>query len=575
MAKLTKAEEAELAALEAEEQAAAAKKPSALTPEEEAELAALEAEEQDALGAGLVGAQQGLTFGFADEAKAARDAALLKLAGDPESLKELYARNLPEYRQEVEAAKESPAFIAGQLAGGVVSPVKLPGGLIAQGAAQGAIQSAGEQEGPLDIAQLAKSAALGGGLGGALGAIGKGIAAIPGAAKKGAEKLAMKATGATGPQAAQFAEGAGRRLLDEGVVRFGDDVEAILQRASGMKSAAGDEIGAILQKADEQGISVSSDDLISAITARAKELAKDPSQAPAAKQLLAIAEDVAGAKQPQMALSAVEEAKRGFQGRANYANPEGTVAVKEAGRVFREATEKALPQDKYAPFMALKKKVGFLEPVVEAAEKRALQEQQAKLLGFRDLVAGGAGAAALGPVGAVAAPALNRAIQARGAASAAVTLDLIPRSVEGIKAALPKLAQANPQLAAELSAAVKLPKQQAVKALVPLLTAFGDAFEEGRYPSEIDGKLYSEEDREAHRDVIKEQYAKDPIARAKALSALNKEGLMIEEDDLIAAQERVAETQADLMQSMLEDESSPYETEYEEDEITPRKRSQY
>lgn len=61
-----------------------------------------------------------------------------------------------------------------------------------------------------------------------------------------AEKLALRATGATGAQASRFAPGTGRALLDNGIVKFGRTPEGVADAASAALDETGTKIGGIV-----------------------------------------------------------------------------------------------------------------------------------------------------------------------------------------------------------------------------------------------------------------------------------------------------------------------------------------
>lgn len=99
-----------------------------------------------------------------------------------------------------------------------------------------------------------------------------------GALSSEAEKLAVKATGATGKQAAEFAPDAGRQLLDRGLVKFGSSAPAMADRAADALEASGKNIGDVLSQLDAQGAGVATSDLVSGLRARASSLGNDPSK---------------------------------------------------------------------------------------------------------------------------------------------------------------------------------------------------------------------------------------------------------------------------------------------------------
>jgi hypothetical protein len=119
------------------------------------------------LEAGLYGAADTASFGTADEIRAGIRGGIDALrTGQP--LGEAYDARLAESRGMMRDAREdrSGAFIAGQVAGGLVAPIS--GGPVRAGATVGAAYGLGSGEGAGDRLQ---GAAVGGAIGGAIGAI--------------------------------------------------------------------------------------------------------------------------------------------------------------------------------------------------------------------------------------------------------------------------------------------------------------------------------------------------------------------------------------------------------------------
>ena len=208
-----------------------------------------------------------------------------------------------------------------------------------------------------------------------------------------AETQAVKATGATGVQARQFAPGTGRALLDNGVVGFGRSQAEIADAADAVLGDQGNVIQKTIDELTNKGAGSNSADLAAGIQAKIDELAGDPAQSTVIKQLEAIKADVeAGKVAPSLAQT--EETKRGFQGMVNYANPEGNVAKAAAADVYRQAGEASAQKvdgDLADKFLDAKKLYGQLKPVADASERRALQLQQSPTGGLGDMVAYGVG----------------------------------------------------------------------------------------------------------------------------------------------------------------------------------------
>lgn len=131
---------------------------------------------------GLRGLAQGVSFGFADELTGGAEALWEAANGDPRTFGELYKAARDESRANYKTAEEAnpKTYMAGQV-GGAVGTALVPGlggAGIAKLAAQGAAQGLGSSEADLlegDLAGAARDTAIGGGIGAATGAIGKGI----------------------------------------------------------------------------------------------------------------------------------------------------------------------------------------------------------------------------------------------------------------------------------------------------------------------------------------------------------------------------------------------------------------
>ncbi len=138
-----------------------------------------------------------------------------------------------------------------------------------------------------------------------------------------AAKQAVKATGATGKQAAKFAPEAGQELLDRGIVKFGDSQAKVAEKASEALAKSGEEIGSVLTDLDKRGATVDHADLVSGLRKRAAEVGKDHSQFNVSDSLNKLADRIeatatAAGGDGKMPLSEVEKMKRGFQSGANY-----------------------------------------------------------------------------------------------------------------------------------------------------------------------------------------------------------------------------------------------------------------
>lgn len=375
-------------------------------------------------------------------------------------------------RRQAELQKENPgSFAAGQVAGTIASSIPVAkaaqGATVAaralQGAGAGAIygaaQNTSEQEGEvgnLDLMERGINSFAGGlmGAGSSLGvdalakgagAAGKGLNAARNKAgnyfKKGAEDLIENATGATRKQAENYKEGTGRFLLDNKLAGFGDTAEDIAEKTGRAIKSAEDKIDSSLRALDERGVTVSQDKIVENLQKRIEILKEDPSQASLVKNLEGILDDVINTGKSEVKLSAAEQTKRGYNTSARmWDNPKGgpgKQADKMAYRAYKESVEEAAQAADPAiaeTFKKGKSEFGLLNPVVDAAEKRAKQLNQSPLGGLLDTTAilGGAmttddplsgGLAGLG------AAIARRKISPRMASSLAVTFDGVAKKL--------------------------------------------------------------------------------------------------------------------------------------------------
>ena len=268
--------------------------------------------------------------------------------------------------------------------------------------------------------------------------IGKAAAAAPSAAKKLAEDLAEKATGATAVQAQKFKKGAGRELLDRGIVKFGQNPEETAKIAAAQVSKAESTIDSALKSLDEKGVKVKVDDVVQKISSEIESLKKDPSQSDIVKRLSSIVEDIKATGDEFVNVSAAEKTKRGFNKIAgNWLDPEKGQAGKIAYRAYRDAVETVAAKE--APeiaksFKEAKQTYGLLSPIQEASERRAQQLKQSPIGGLLDTAAAGGVGASVGGVeglaAGVAAAAARKAIAPRIASSSAVTLNEVSKALE-------------------------------------------------------------------------------------------------------------------------------------------------
>lgn len=408
------------------------------------DMAKMEAEAPTELDSGARGALQGATAGFADEISGATEALWNAAKGDPRTFGELYRTYRDESRANFKKAEEAnpKSFMAGNV-GGAVATSLIPGmggATIGKLALQGAAQGLGSSEADLtegEFAQAAKDTAVGAGTGAAIGGAGKVLSA--GASKvapsvknalsktgdylgEQAEKLAVKATGATGNQSLQFADDAGRQLLDRGLVKFGDNAGKIAQRVGAASDDAGRAIGEAMETLEKQGVTASVDNVVTALESKIDDLAQTPGNERIIKQLQAEVDNLYNRGQSNLPIGAGEQAKRNFQGQTNYFSPEAEKkASAQVASAFREEVEQAAQKADPTTanlFKQEKETFGLLAPIKEAAEKRAAQQAQSPFGGLTDVVTG----ATTGPKGLAAKYAIEQ-VGRRAASSGAVIAD--------------------------------------------------------------------------------------------------------------------------------------------------------
>lgn len=418
------------------------------------------------------GAFQGGTLGFADEIAGALQAPI----GAAKSIANKFGADFDESEYtaarddsrllDAQASERSPgAFTSGQVAGSVASSLipglnvvkgaKLGGTALAAGK-QGLAMGLGDSTGK-NVGELALDSLIGLGQGVAGGTVGYGLGKglekgaqyagktfnrIGDYLSDGAEKLYVKATGATGRESQKFAEGAGRKLADRGMIKFGDTPENIATRLQGAMDEAGGAIDSSLKGLDAQGVMANVENVTQGLEEQIKSLAKDPSQASTVRRLQSIVDDIKATGSNAVPVSEAEVTKRGFNKAAgNWMDPEAGAAAKQAYLGYMDEVERAALDANPAladKFTKAKETWGLLSPVKEAAERRAAVLNQSPFGGLLDatsIVGGGVlGAGNDDPtsgVGAGLALAMaRRGIAPRLASSGAVTADLLAELVK-------------------------------------------------------------------------------------------------------------------------------------------------
>lgn len=309
------------------------------------------------------------------------------------------------------------------------------------GGAYGAVVNPGAREGevnPLQVGSRVKNAALGAVTGaatqGLVEGVPKGIAAVGRGLKNKAEKLAESATGATRVQAEKFQEGAGRDLLDKGLVKFADAPGDIAKRLESAIENAKTNVDDILTTLDDAGIKIKRSDLVAALKEKLSEVKASDAKAGVEKRLESIISRVES-KPAKRLPSRVEAVKRDFQDQARrgYGKPNTAEAQKIAGSVFRQAVEDAA--ESYSPgigkgFRDEKALERLAIPIRDAAQKRALQLEQSPKLGLLDLIAGFSGFAGGDPTFGVGTAIARRLVAPRVSSSLAVASNAIGKALE-------------------------------------------------------------------------------------------------------------------------------------------------
>lgn len=409
---------------------------------------------------GLRGLAQGASMGFADEVSGGVEALWNKAKGDPGTFADLYKKYRDESRANFKSAEEANpnTYMAGQI-GGAVGTALIPGmggANIAKLAAQGAAQGLGSSEADLtegDIAGAARDTAIGGATGAVAGAAGKALSKIPMGKilSKGADKLdevaeatALNATGATGAQASKFAPGAGRELLDRGLVRAGDTADDIATRVAGARNAAHGQIDEALGALDAKGVRASADNVVADLEAKIAELSKDPSQAGTVRKLKGIVNDIIETGESNIPLSQSETTKRGFNKMAgNWMDPEVGQAGKQGYGAYMRETERAAEAADPALaklFKEGKQTSGLLAPIEEASERAAMRANQAQPMNLSDLASIGVGSVG-GIPGAVASYGAKKILAPRAASTLAVGADKLADVVRAAPARFGKYAK--------------------------------------------------------------------------------------------------------------------------------------
>jgi len=317
---LTKAEQAELDALEAEEAQAS----SGLTLEEEQELASLEAEE-----ANMVSAVPDYVPGYdstrdlfkrdknakgIDPLEAMRLASTAATFGQQPRISALtetafsgrpYGEALKEHQGELKRIREETPLAA--------SAIEIPVGMAATGPLKaasmigkvglGAFLGAGYGSEQADLAtdegrkSTALSSLFGGGIGAAGGLAEKGLnklAKTPQALEMMSKKAMLNATGATGSQVEKFAPDAADQIYNRNMVRAFDTPETIAKRAQGMLDDSNQIMDNVISELEEAGVKVDKRKIVEKLKEKISAVATDPAKKGDARQLQSLLDDIEG-----------------------------------------------------------------------------------------------------------------------------------------------------------------------------------------------------------------------------------------------------------------------------------------
>lgn len=371
--------------------------------------------------------QQPSNASFSDTYKATRDAERAKLA---------------------QMSKESPWLSgASEMVGGII-PGMLTSG-IGSAAGLGAASGFGTSNAE-SMPELAADTAKGAAIAGGLQAVGEKIISpvsknIADYLLKKRNQLSTMATGASGAQAAKFADDAGQRLFEEGHIGWTSTPDSIAKSVGAAQEAAGDKISSSLAKLDAQGASASVDDIVSALESKIAALKETSGNDQVIKQLQKEVDRLYNAGRSNMPLSLAEESKRNFQNQLNY----NSKAFEEKGAnfaadAFRQEVEKkalASSPELAQQFKQGKEAYGLYAPIKEAAEKRAAQQSYSPMAGLTDMVAAGVGGSIGGIPGAIAGVAAKNVIGPRLPAIAAMTADNLSKALRANPASFGKFGQ--------------------------------------------------------------------------------------------------------------------------------------
>jgi hypothetical protein len=278
-------------------------------------------------------------------------------------------------------------------------------------------------------------------------AVSKGMGAVSDWLSDSAGDLAVKATGATGKQAADFATGTGRELLDRGILKFGSTPATIAENSQAAIDAAEQTKSGIIDQLPDA--TVDRNTVLKYIQDKIEANAGNESQKGLVSQLqnkvADIQEQIPGTStdieaensadagpSSEVPISKAEEIRKGFDKSAKWdSNTDAPTrdANKIAANAYRTAGENAISDanpELGAQYKAAKTTQATLIPVQEAAAKRAGTLAQSPLGGLGDVAA----AAVEGAPGVIGRRMIGPRIASMGAVSADQISNIVAKTPE-------------------------------------------------------------------------------------------------------------------------------------------------
>ena len=399
----------------------------------------------------LRGGVQGLTSDYADEVTGAIEALISKKSYEQ-------ARN--ESRKNYAAAREANpiSYGTGQVAGGVaqgLATAAIPGGVPARigiGAALGALQGYGANEDP---SRAGIDTLAGAGIGGAFGVAGEllpmGVQGVRNfsknrsAAALGAERGTIKTLGTNKVQAA------GQQALDEGVVTPLADTTDMMARNAAVKERGWNKMSDAYKTIDDSGQRLfSPKEAAAELESKLAPTWRSPLNRAETNQFDNTLEAILARGESNISLTEAHALRKELGDAANWKQNDINLTAKEkmardAYGVVSKQIDKAIETGQQAigktDLLITLKKGEQLYANAKTADKllfnRQAKEQGNKMVfGLTDTIAGSAGYAASGPVGAAATFIAKRGLErygnqttAKGAQWLANALEVAPQSL--------------------------------------------------------------------------------------------------------------------------------------------------